>query len=147
MKTKHPKYSLLMLLLPGMFSPLLAGQDEAGITFEALSRQQAYKVSLHCNKPFSVGKFEQCTLDVYQPDKTTAKLKNAKILLSGGMPAHHHGLPTSPVVSWSADKQTYLVEGLKFSMPGQWELRLLIETDNQGQGKTIQDKVLFTFTI
>jgi len=48
-------------------------------------------------------------------------VENAEISVYGGMPAHKHGLPTAPVVT-EIGAGDYLVEGIKFSMRGQWEL-------------------------
>ena len=45
----------------------------------------------------------------------------ADIRVDGGMPAHGHGLPTQPVVR-EIGEGNYLVEGLKFSMTGYWEM-------------------------
>lgn len=45
----------------------------------------------------------------------------AEIDVDGGMPAHRHGLPTQPVVR-EVGNGDYLVEGLKFSMTGHWEM-------------------------
>jgi hypothetical protein len=43
----------------------------------------------------------------------------ATITVEGGMPAHAHGLPTTPQVK-GLGQGRYLVEGLKFHMPGAW---------------------------
>ena len=40
------------------------------------------------------------------------------------MPQHNHGLPTAPEVTRYLGEGRYLVEGLRFHMPGWWELRL-----------------------
>ena len=45
-----------------------------------------------------------------------------QIEIDGDMPAHGHGLPTKPVVSRETSPGTYLVEGMKFSMPGWWKI-------------------------
>lgn len=48
-------------------------------------------------------------------------VEKAGIRVDGGMPAHNHGLPTQPVVT-EIGNGDYLVEGLKFSMSGHWEM-------------------------
>ncbi|MCB1725005.1 MAG: FixH family protein [Gammaproteobacteria bacterium] len=53
----------------------------------------------------------------------------------GGMPAHRHGLPTQPRVSGFGDGH-YWLQGLKFSMQGEWEVWFDIEA----AGKT--DRVM-----
>ena len=51
----------------------------------------------------------------------------ATVRVDGGMPAHGHGLPTAPKVVSAERAGTYRIEGLRFNMPGDWELRLAIE--------------------
>jgi hypothetical protein len=47
-------------------------------------------------------------------------LENAIITVHGDMPGHGHGLPTKPIVSQYRGNGDYLVEGMKFQMPGWW---------------------------
>ena len=51
---------------------------------------------------------------------------HARIGVDGGMPQHGHGLPTRPQVTRELPDGTYLLEGMKFSMPGWWEIKLTI---------------------
>lgn len=51
----------------------------------------------------------------------------AKIGVDGGMPQHGHGFPTRPAVTRELGDGRYLLEGMKFSMPGWWELKLNID--------------------
>ena len=44
------------------------------------------------------------------------------------MPQHGHGLPTRPQVTRELADGTYLLEGMKFSMTGWWEIKLAIQT-------------------
>jgi hypothetical protein len=55
-------------------------------------------------------------------------VEKAMISVYGGMPAHRHGLPTQPKVTEMADGD-YLVEGIKFSMTGMWEMWFNIQVD------------------
>jgi len=50
-------------------------------------------------------------------------VNDAQIKIDGGMPEHNHGLPTSPEMTENLGDGRYRVEGMKFSMPGWWELR------------------------
>lgn len=56
-----------------------------------------------------------------------APVRNARIAVDGGMPQHGHGLPTRPQVTREVADGTYLMEGMKFSMTGWWEIRLAIQ--------------------
>ena len=54
-------------------------------------------------------------------------VRNARIAVDGGMPQHGHGLPTRPQVTREVAEGTYLMEGMKFSMTGWWEIKLAIQ--------------------
>jgi len=53
---------------------------------------------------------------------------DAVISVDGDMPEHGHGLPTRPEVTLDLGQGEYLVEGLKFSMPGWWIMEFDIKT-------------------
>lgn len=71
----------------------------------------------------------------------TFSLEEATITVDGGMPHHGHGLPTSPILTPLAKAGEYRIEGLKFSMPGYWEIALSV-TQNGAS-----DKIILGFTI
>ena len=50
----------------------------------------------------------------------------ASIDVGGGMPQHGHGFPTRPRVTKELGEGRYLIEGMKFSMSGWWEIKLKI---------------------
>lgn len=52
----------------------------------------------------------------------------AKFVVDGGMPQHGHGLPTQPRVTREVGDGTYALDGMKFSMPGWWEVKLDIQS-------------------
>ena len=64
-------------------------------------------------------------------------VSHARISVDGGMPQHGHGLPTRPQVTRELADGTYLLEGMKFSMTGWWEIKLAIESTSGA------DKVTF----
>lgn len=57
-----------------------------------------------------------------------APVAHARITVDGGMPQHGHGLPTRPQVTQELPSGTYLIEGMKFSMTGWWEIKLAIDS-------------------
>jgi hypothetical protein len=65
----------------------------------------------------------------------------AQIAVDGGMPQHGHGLPTQPLVRRQVADGTYLIEGMKFSMTGWWEVKLAVDAP---QGP---DKVTFNVVV
>jgi len=66
---------------------------------------------------------------------------HAHFAIDGGMPQHGHGLPTRPQVTTELADGTYLLEGVKFSMTGWWELKLAI------QGAAGADHVTFNTVV
>ncbi|UVK36502.1 FixH family protein [Mesorhizobium sp. AR10] len=55
-----------------------------------------------------------------------APVEGAAITVSGGMPQHNHGLPTSPQATDYLGDGRYRIDGLKFTMSGWWQLRFAI---------------------
>ncbi len=66
---------------------------------------------------------------------------HAHFAVDGGMPEHGHGLPTQPQVTQELGGGVYLMEGMKFSMSGWWEIKLAIDTANTS------DKVTFNTVV
>lgn len=69
------------------------------------------------------------SLELVVEDENGQRLTGANIIVKGGMPGHGHGLPTSPKISEIKDG-VYLIKGLKFTMPGLWQLVLVIENED-----------------
>lgn len=55
-------------------------------------------------------------------------IAHARITVDGGMPQHGHGLPTRPQVTQERADGSYVIEGMKFSMTGWWEIKLAIDS-------------------
>lgn len=53
-------------------------------------------------------------------------VSGARIHIDGGMPTHSHGLPSIPKVKVLSGLGNYMIEGMKFSMGGEWQLKLAI---------------------
>jgi len=68
-------------------------------------------------------------------------VKNAEVSVSGGMPEHGHGLPTMPEVAKEKTPGDYVVNGLKFSMPGWWMMTFKIKA----QG--MEDAITFNLIV
>ncbi len=58
-----------------------------------------------------------------------APVRHARIAVDGGMPQHGHGLPTRPQVTCEDADGSCLMEGMKFSMTGWWQIKLAIQSD------------------
>ena len=134
----------LTILLPVLMMPP-ASADEIGAT-EALGTQPDRYYAQADNQRFTVQwrplaapvinelQHWQLLIGVKPGDHRgaaqLAALTPDKVMISGGMPAHAHGLPTDPRVLTLKAVSPYqvLVEvgGLKFQMWGQWFLRVAI---------------------
>ena len=68
-------------------------------------------------------------------------VSNARFRVDGGMLQHGHGLPSQPQVTKEIAAGTYLLEGVKFSMTGWWEIKLAIDTP------AVSDKVTFNTVV
>lgn len=68
-------------------------------------------------------------------------VRDARFTVGGGMPQHGHGFPTRPRVTRQLDDGSYLLEGMKFSMTGWWDLKLGI------QGERGWDEVTFNIVV
>jgi len=92
-----------------------------------MSQQGHYRVSYQSKvKPIPLNRIHSWTLHLETPDGHA--VDDARISIYGGMPAHKHGFPTAPRVTQGIGNGNYLVEGLKFSMTGRWELWLNIRS-------------------
>ncbi|MBU0485831.1 MAG: FixH family protein [Proteobacteria bacterium] len=59
--------------------------------------------------------------------KDGVPVSGAVIKVEGLMPEHGHGFPTNPIVSAELESSSYLVEGLRFNMPGWWNITFEIK--------------------
>ena len=144
---KHKGLPILGLLLSLFIINTADADTPWSLTQASLGKQ--FSATLNCDKAPFVGGFQTCSLSLSHKtdskETPTESIKNAKIVLGGGMPAHHHGLPTKPVVIWSNKSHAYQIQGLKFSMPGAWELHFYI--DALDKLKTEKDTVTFKLAI
>ena len=89
------------------------------------SDQQHYSVTLTCAQKPTVGGFQSCLVSLSSAGQAVS---DATISIDGGMRAHGHGLPTSPKMISTQARGEYKIEGLKFSMTGEWVLGFKVQT-------------------
>ena len=77
-------------------------------------------------KPAAINQLHSWRVSLATP--TGASVTHARIKVDGGMPQHGHGLPTRPQVTQELPGGTYVIEGMKFSMTGWWEIKLAIDS-------------------
>ena len=64
--------------------------------------------------------------------------QQAQMNINGGMPEHNHGMPTTPQITRQLENGDYLLEGMRFHMPGLWRLRFEL-TVNGSQETAVID--------
>ncbi len=61
-------------------------------------------------------------------DRDGNPVTGASIAIEGDMPEHGHGLPTEPEVVEELPGGEYLIDGMKFQMPGWWVVKLHVSS-------------------
>lgn len=121
-----------LVLLMSFAATVNAADDSlVSATTESIHFRASYKSKV---EPLPLNRIHSWVLHIETLD--SKPVEKAEIAVYGGMPAHKHGLPTEPQVSEIGDGD-YLVEGIKFSMNGSWQLWFDIRADG------ITDQVIF----
>ena len=102
------------------------------------SDEQKFSITFQCTKKPFVGDFQVCDVLLTSDGKPVS---GASISIDGGMQAHGHGLPTSPKMSAAEVAGQYKIEGLKFSMLGEWIVGFRVKSNG------IADQTVFKFSI
>jgi hypothetical protein len=89
--------------------------------------------------PAAINQLHAWQVKLTTPEGTP--VAQARIQVDGGMPQHGHGLPTKPQVTRELPDGGYLIEGVKFSMTGWWEIKLAID------GPAGADRVTFNTVV
>jgi hypothetical protein len=98
--------------------------------------QISYASNLH---PLIINQIHSWVL--YVETSKGTPVADAELAVEGGMPEHDHGLPTRPRVTRYLGDGKYLLEGMRFHMPGAWEIHVAIDA----LGK--QDVVIISLTL
>ncbi len=89
--------------------------------------------------PITINQLHSWTFHLETADGQS--VETADITVHGDMPGHGHGLPTKPIVSPHRGNGDYLVEGMKFQMPGWWHVEFTVVSGGK------QDMVRFDFVL
>ena len=87
--------------------------------------------------PIPLNQIHRWTLHIEKKGAGLA-LDNAQIMIDGGMPAHGHGLPTQPQATQALGNGNYLVEGMRFNMPGYWVVNFHITFGHDSDTATVE---------
>lgn len=128
----HLLRTLIGLLVAGLLLPSLA----LASTFAPLQGAR-YQMQIKSQvEPVAINRIHAWELELR--DAKGGLVSDATITIDGGMPAHHHGLPTAPRVTEILGPGRYLLEGMKFQMGGTWEVKFQIEADSGKETLTLE---------
>ena len=125
-------------VVAGLFSP--AVPDDLDLALRRSTDAHLYTVEIApVEAAIGLGRMHAWTVEVL--DAVGAPVQAAEIAVDGGMPRHGHGLPTAPAVTQALGDGRYLIEGMKFNMPGWWEIELHVD------GRAGADTVTFNLVL
>lgn len=120
------------LLRATIFSLVLLSVSPAAVPAGAgdvwSSEDGLYRLGIESElEPIAINRLHRWVLRL--EDSRGRPVPAASIELAGGMPDHNHGLPTQPQVTRELDDGRYLLEGMRFHMPGSWVLRFSVDAE------------------
>jgi hypothetical protein len=130
---------LMPILGPRFMHPIMMGDQPAPNNLDTstsrLSDDGLFQVSWSSDADVPpLNQIHTWTLHVETADGQP--VEGATILVDGGMPQHGHGLPTNPQVTEDLGGGDYRLEGMRFQMPGFWEVRFNISANGQDDSIT-----------
>ena len=88
-----------------------------GITLDVFSRLSPLEIN-------SIHSWEIVLTDEQGP------IEDAALTVTGGMPEHNQGMPTQPQISQQLAAGRYLLEGVRFHMPGLWRITAVVTRES-----------------
>ena len=93
------------------------------------SQRNVYTVSFESSlEPIEINRIHSWTLSISSDGEPVT---GAELTISGGMPAHDHGMPTRPRVTSEIGEGKYRLDGMRFHMNGHWEVSIEIDADGK----------------
>lgn len=138
--TRRPFPALISLIAPAFLAACMTPPADLDTSLNRPTDNKRYVVAVKSlADPIVINRMHAWEASVTLP--SGEPVPGARITVGGGMPQHFHGYPTQPRVTRELERGRYLIEGMKFSMPGWWELKLDID------GPAGADKVTFNTVV
>jgi hypothetical protein len=119
---------MALVCMAACTTPPPAPSPALDLSLTRLSKENRFRVTLVPPAGvLGIHQIQSWQIRLATPDGTP--IPRALVYLNGGMPEHGHGLPTRPLVTREIVPGTYLMEGVKFSMPGWWELIVAVQVN------------------
>ena len=106
-------------VLAASTSPELSGSTEQGLKIEIYSSLS----------PLLINRIHSWHIRILDINNRAVSVEQLTVI--GGMPEHDHGLPTQPQITARLENGDYLLEGVRFHMPGKW--RLVVTMNRAGE--------------
>ncbi len=119
------KARIVLVAMSCMLLQLVVAAEDVWISKRGLFTV-SYESAL---QPIEINRIHQWVLHV--ESESGELVTGAKIEVTGGMPAHNHGLPTRPRVIEELEDGNYRLDGMRFHMTGDWELTISIVADGK----------------
>ena len=130
---------LLLLGLP--LTGCMSVPADLDLSLSKPTHDHRYVVALHPQtENIAINTLHAWEVQVTSP--AGAPVLQAQFKVDGGMPQHGHGLPTQPRVTRELGDGRYLLEGMKFSMTGWWEIRLTVQAPDGAADTVTFNKVI-----
>jgi hypothetical protein len=95
-----------------------------------LETKDGLAIHIHSQvSPIQINQMHSWHVEIKSAD--SLPVTNASVSIQGGMPEHDHGLPTQPRVIEEIKPGTYLLQGVRFHMPGKWRITISVETESK----------------
>ena len=115
-------FALLTLFLSLFLTSTVRANEAPDITVKTAN---GWIIHVHSDiSPLRINEMHSWQIKVL--DSKSEPVTNASISVEGGMPDHDHGLATRPRVTSEITPGTYLLQGVRFHMPGKWECKFVI---------------------
>jgi hypothetical protein len=124
---RQPLFTTLSLAATVFLAACMSPPTGLDLSQRRATEHKLYLVEVQSlANPIAINKMHAWEANVKLP--TGEPVPGARITVGGGMPQHGHGYPTQPRVTKDLGDGRYLIEGMKFSMSGWWELKLKIDS-------------------
>ena len=127
--------SRLPLALALLFAPALAW-NEAQTDFTVITEGGKILAISSELSPLEINRMHNWRLRL--TDSAGAPVAGARFEVQGGMPEHDHGLPTLPEVTDELEPGVYLLQGVRFHMPGRWLIEFGIRLGEDADGASLE---------
>lgn len=132
----HARLGVAALL--AILAATFAGAEESGRQHTSRSGQIQLSWSSDI-QPLAINRMHGWTIRL--TSAAGQAIEDARISVTGGMPLHNHGLPSSPRMTEYLGDGLYRIEGMRFHMLGDWQLTFNVENGKQ------RDSIVVPLTI